>query len=65
MLLTLIVRKEGTDAMFLAKRIDIDAYITFITENKEMLYRVAFGYLRDETKALNLKNLCIYQKVMR
>lgn len=60
MLLTLIVRKEGTDAMFKAKGIDKEAYISFITENKEMLYRVAFGYLRDENKALDAVDEAVY-----
>lgn len=43
------------------KGIDKEAYITFITENKEMLYRVAFGYLRDETKSLDAVDEAVYQ----
>lgn len=43
------------------KRIDKETYITFITENKEMLYRVAFGYLHDETKALDAVDEAVYQ----
>jgi len=60
MLLTLIYRKEGNNAMF-DKGIDKETYITFITENKEMLYRVAFGYLRDEAKSLDAVDEAVYQ----
>lgn len=59
-LLTLIDRKEGNSAMF-KKGIDKDDYISFITENKEMLYRVAYGYLRDETKSLDAVDEAVYQ----
>lgn len=45
----------------LNKRIDKEAYTSFITENKEMLYRVAFGYLRDEAKSLDAVDEAIYQ----
>lgn len=45
----------------LNKKIDKEAYITFITENKEMLYRVAFGYLHDETKSLDAVDETVYQ----
>ncbi|HCS11070.1 MAG TPA: RNA polymerase subunit sigma-24 [Clostridiales bacterium] len=45
----------------LNKKIDKEAYITFITENKEMLYRVAFGYLHDETKSLDAVDEAVYQ----
>lgn len=47
--------------MFKKEVIDREAYTSFITENKEMLYRVAFGYLRDETKALDAVDEAIYQ----
>jgi len=43
------------------KRIDKETYISFITENKEMLYRVAFGYLHDETKSLDAVDEAVYQ----
>lgn len=43
------------------KRFDKNAYITFITENKEMLYRVAFGYLHDENKSLDAVDEAVYQ----
>lgn len=43
------------------KGIDKEAYISFITENKEILYRVAFGYLRDETKSLDAVDEAVYQ----
>ena len=43
------------------KRIDKETYITFIAENKEMLYRVAFGYLHDETKSLDAVDEAVYQ----
>lgn len=46
--------------MFKAKGIDKEAYISFITDNKEMLYRVAFGYLRDETKAIDAVDEAVY-----
>ncbi len=59
-LLTLIYRKEGTDAMFGAKNIDKDKYISLIAESKEMMYRIAFGYLHDETKALDAVDEAAY-----
>lgn len=59
-LLTLIDRKEGSDAMFKTNGIDKNAYLSFITENKEMMYRVAFGYLHDETKALDAVDEAVY-----
>lgn len=43
------------------KKIDKETYIKFITENKEMLYRVAFGYLHDETKSLDAVDEAVYQ----
>lgn len=43
------------------KRFDKKNYISFITENKEMLYRVAFGYLHDETKSLDAVDEAVYQ----
>lgn len=43
------------------KKIDKETYITFITNNKEMLYRVAFGYLRDESKSLDAVDEAVYQ----
>jgi len=43
------------------KRFDKKTYISFITENKEMLYRVAFGYLHDETKSLDAVDESVYQ----
>lgn len=43
------------------KRIDKETYTSFITENKEMLYRVAFGYLHDETKSLDAVDEAVYQ----
>lgn len=43
------------------KRFDKNTYISFITENKEMLYRVAFGYLHDETKSLDAVDEAVYQ----
>jgi len=46
--------------MFKSKGIDKNTYISFITENKEMMYRVAFGYLRDETKALDAVDEAVY-----
>ncbi len=46
--------------MFKAKGIDKEAYISFITDNKEMLYRVAFGYLRDEAKAIDAVDEAVY-----
>lgn len=42
------------------KKISKEMYISFITENKEMLYRVAFGYLHDETKSLDAVDEAIY-----
>ncbi len=43
------------------KRIDKETYTSFITENKEMLYRVAFGYLHDETKSMDAVDEAVYQ----
>ncbi len=43
------------------KGIDKDDYISFITENKEMLYRVAYGYLRNEAKSLDAVDEAVYQ----
>jgi RNA polymerase sigma-70 factor (ECF subfamily) len=43
------------------KKIDKETYISFITDNKEMLYRVAFGYLHDETKSLDAVDEAVYQ----
>lgn len=60
MLLTLIDRKEGSDAMLKTNGINKNAYLSFITENKEMMYRVAFGYLHNETKALDAVDEAVY-----
>jgi RNA polymerase sigma-70 factor (ECF subfamily) len=46
--------------MLIKKGIDKEAYISFVTENKEMLYRVAFGYLHDSTEALDAVDEAIY-----
>lgn len=43
------------------KKIDKETYISFITDNKEMLYRVAFGYLRNESKSLDAVDEAVYQ----
>ncbi len=43
------------------RKIDKETYISFITENKEMLYRVAFSYLHDETKSLDAVDEAVYQ----
>lgn len=43
------------------KEIDKDDYISFITENKEMLYRVAYGYLRNKVKSLDAVDEAVYQ----
>lgn len=48
------------NAMF-KKRIREKTYISFIKENKQMLYRVAFCYLRDETKSLDAVDEAVYQ----
>ncbi len=45
----------------LNKKIDKEAYTSFIMENKEMLHRVAFGYLRDEAKSLDAVDEAIYR----
>lgn len=42
------------------KKISKEIYTSFITENKEMLYRVAFGYLRDEIKSLDAVDEAVY-----
>ena len=43
------------------KKIDKETYISSITGNKEMLYRIAFGYLRDESKSLDAVDEAVYQ----
>ena len=45
----------------LKKGIDKENYISLITKNKEMLYRVAYGYLRDETKSVDAVDEAVYQ----
>lgn len=67
MFLTLISRRNSKNdemkvinAMFI-KRIREKTYISFIKENKQMLYRVAFSYLRDETKSLDAVDEAVYQ----
>lgn len=44
----------------LNKEISKEAYTRFIKENKEMLYRVAFGYLHNEIKSLDAVDEAIY-----
>ncbi len=48
------------NAMFI-KKIDQETYISFITENKEMLYRVAFCYLHNEIKSLDAVDEAVYK----
>lgn len=40
--------------------IDNDTYISFITEHKELLYRIAYGYLHDNAKALDAVDEAVY-----
>lgn len=42
------------------KKISKETYTSFIKENKEMLYRIAFGYLRDEVKSLDAVDEAVY-----
>lgn len=46
--------------MFRQKKMDRDNYVTFVTENKEMLYRIAYAYLHDSTKAMDAVDEVIY-----
>lgn len=46
--------------MFEATGISKEAYVKFITERKEMLYRIAFGYLHDEATAIDAVDEAIY-----
>lgn len=46
--------------MFEATGISKEAYVKFITESKEMLYRIAFGYLHDEATAMDAVDEAIY-----
>lgn len=43
------------------KGIDKETYIEFITQNKETLYRVAYGYLRDDVKSIDAVDEAIYK----
>lgn len=42
------------------KKIAKELYIRLITENKEILYRIAYGYLHDEVKPLDAVDEAIY-----
>lgn len=42
------------------KRISKKFYTSFVTDNKEMLYRIAFGYLYDAVKALDAVDEAVY-----
>lgn len=43
-----------------AKSIDKKMYVSFITEYKAIMYRIAYGYLSDETKALDAVDEAVY-----
>ncbi|MBR0599662.1 sigma-70 family RNA polymerase sigma factor [Clostridiales bacterium BAD-6] len=42
------------------KRISKKSYISFITEYKTTMYRIAFGYLSEEAKALDAVDEAVY-----
>lgn len=42
------------------KGIDEKNYLSFITEYKSAMYRIAYGYLSDETKALDAVDEAVY-----
>lgn len=42
------------------RKISKETYTTLISENKEMLYRIAFAYLHDEVKSLDAVDEAIY-----
>lgn len=46
--------------LFSAETIDQTSYLTFITEYKSTMYRIAFGYLCDETKAVDAVDEAVY-----
>lgn len=46
--------------IFETKSIDQQTYISFISEYKTIMYRIAYGYLSDETKALDAVDETVY-----
>lgn len=46
--------------IFGVKGIDQKTYLAFITDYKSIMYRIAFGYLGDETKALDAVDEAVY-----
>lgn len=46
-------------------RITEEIYTTFITTQKEMLYRIAFGYLHDEVRSLDAVDEAVYLGYVR
>ncbi|MEL1134831.1 sigma-70 family RNA polymerase sigma factor [Desulfitobacterium sp. THU1] len=46
--------------IFDAQGVDKQAYVTFVTEYKSIMYRIAFGYLGDEIKALDAIDEAVY-----
>ena len=57
--ITLIDRKGGKVTLKHSK-ISSEAYTIFVEENKEMLYRIAYGYLQDHIKSLDVLDEAIY-----
>ncbi|AGA67632.1 RNA polymerase sigma factor, sigma-70 family [Desulfitobacterium dichloroeliminans LMG P-21439] len=47
-------------SIFGAQGVNKTAYVAFITEYKSIMYRIAFGYLGDETKALDAIDEAVY-----
>ncbi|AFM00198.1 RNA polymerase sigma factor, sigma-70 family [Desulfitobacterium dehalogenans ATCC 51507] len=46
--------------VFGGKGVDKKTYVAFITDYKSMMYRIAFGYLGDEAKALEAVDEAVY-----
>jgi RNA polymerase sigma factor (sigma-70 family) len=46
--------------LFRTESIDQTTYITFLSEYKSVMYRIAFGYLGDEIKALDAVDEAVY-----
>jgi RNA polymerase sigma-70 factor (ECF subfamily) len=46
--------------LFRQESIDQTTYITFISDYKTAMYRIAFGYLGDETKAVDAVDEAVY-----
>lgn len=58
--LSLIYRKGNDMEIFRAIGINKKEYISFIAEYKPVMYRIAYGYLGDETRSLDAVDEAVY-----